>query len=164
LSSEIDGPMTWSVATMQSPWFDAIAGHNPADPVTVASQEKRPNSYLKFLDRNGRQATRICVVRLLFIGADTDPEILHLSGARRHEATRAQIVEGVNIPEIDQIPPTKLICNRVKYDVEAYLAGLGPQAPVTNLDELLVLRKFYPSIEKWMCDVQADLPPDQNPK
>jgi Asp-tRNA(Asn)/Glu-tRNA(Gln) amidotransferase A subunit family amidase len=48
--------------------------------------------------------------------------------------------------------------------VEAYLAGLGPQAPVKNLDEILSSQKFHPSIEKRMRDAQTEPPPDQNPK
>ena len=75
----------------------------------------------------------------------------------------AEIVEVVNIPEIDEIPPANLFCNRFKYDIEAYLAGLGPQAPVKNLDEILASQKFHPSIEKRMRDAQAEPPPDRNP-
>jgi amidase len=76
----------------------------------------------------------------------------------------AEIVEAVNIAEIDQIPPASLFCNRFKYDIEAYLGSLGPQAPVKTLDDILASQKFHPSIEKRMRDAQAEPPPDQNPK
>jgi hypothetical protein len=33
--------------------FDVIAGYDPADPVTAASQGNRADSYLGFLDRDG---------------------------------------------------------------------------------------------------------------
>jgi Asp-tRNA(Asn)/Glu-tRNA(Gln) amidotransferase A subunit family amidase len=100
------------------------------------------------------------------MGADTDPEILRLFEQALADMKRqgAEIIEEVTIPEIDQIPPAKLFCNRFKYDVEAYLAGLGAQAPVKNLDEILSSQKFHPSIEKRMRDAQAEPPPDQNPK
>jgi len=53
--------------------FDVIAGYDPADPVTAADQGKRPDSYLKFLDKDGLRGARIGVLRQLFAGADTDP-------------------------------------------------------------------------------------------
>jgi Asp-tRNA(Asn)/Glu-tRNA(Gln) amidotransferase A subunit family amidase len=96
---------------------------------------------------------------------DTDPEILHLMEAALVDMKRqgAEIVEPVNIPEFDQIPPGRLFCNRFRYDFEAYLAALGPQAPVKTLGEILASQKFHPSIEKRMLDAQAEPPPDRNP-
>ena len=87
------------------------------------------------------------------------------SCSKRHGA---EIVEGVSVPEIDQIPMTlvrlKLFCDRFKYDLNAYLARLGPQAPMKNLDEIIASQKFHPSIEKRMLDAQAEAPPDQDTK
>jgi Asp-tRNA(Asn)/Glu-tRNA(Gln) amidotransferase A subunit family amidase len=164
LNRDIGGPMARNVADAVAV-FDVIAGYDPADPVTAASQGKRPDSYLGFLDKDGLRGTRIGVVRQLFMGPDTDPQILKLLERALADMKQqgAEIVEGVNIPEIDQIPPAKLFCNRFKYDIEAYLAGLGPQAPVKNLDEILASQKFHPSIEKRMRDAQAEPPPDRNP-
>jgi Asp-tRNA(Asn)/Glu-tRNA(Gln) amidotransferase A subunit family amidase len=165
LNRDIGGPMARSVADAVAV-FDVIAGDDPADQVTAASRGRRPDSYLKYLDKNGLRGARIGVVGQLFMGADTDPEILYLFEQALADMRRqgAEIIEEVNIPEIDQIPPAKLFCNRFKYDVEAYLAGLGAQAPVKNLDEILSSQKFHPSIEKRMRDAQAEPPPDQNPK
>jgi Asp-tRNA(Asn)/Glu-tRNA(Gln) amidotransferase A subunit family amidase len=164
LNRDIGGPMARTVADAVAV-FDVIAGYDPADPVTAASQGKRPDNYLKFLDPNGLRAARIGVVRQLFNGPDADPEILKLMEQSLADMKRqgAEIIEGVNIPEIDQIPPGKLFCNRFKYDIEAYLAALGPQAPVRSLDDILASQKFHPSIEKRMRDAQAEPPPDRNP-
>jgi amidase len=165
LNRDIAGPMARSVAEAVAV-FDVIAGYDPADPVTAASQGRRPDSYLKFLDKDGLRGARIGVLRQLFMGADTDPEIRHLLEQALADMKRqgAEIIEGVNITEIDQIPPTKLFCNRFKYDIEAYLAALGPGTPVKSLDQILASQKFHPSIEKRMLDAQAEPPPDQNPK
>jgi amidase len=76
----------------------------------------------------------------------------------------AEIVEGVNIPEIDQIPPSKLGCIRFKQDINEYLAHLGPQAPMKSLDDIVASGKFHPSILKNLLDSQAEGPPDQNTK
>jgi Asp-tRNA(Asn)/Glu-tRNA(Gln) amidotransferase A subunit family amidase len=99
------------------------------------------------------------------MGPDTDPEIRQLleNALAAMKQQGAEIVDGVNIPEIDLIPPGRLFCNRFKYDIEAYLASLGPQAPVKNLGEILASQKLHPSIEKRMLDAQAEPPPDRNP-
>jgi Asp-tRNA(Asn)/Glu-tRNA(Gln) amidotransferase A subunit family amidase len=164
LNRDIGGPMARTVADAVAV-FDVIAGSDSADPVTAAAQEKRPDSYLKFLDKDGLPGTRIGVVRQLFMGPDTDPEIRQLFENALSEMQRqgAEIVESVDIPEIDLIPPSRLFCNRFKYDIEAYLASLGPQAPMKNLAEILASQKFHPSIEKRMLDAQAEPPPDRNP-
>jgi Asp-tRNA(Asn)/Glu-tRNA(Gln) amidotransferase A subunit family amidase len=56
--------------------FDVIAGYDPADQVTVASQGKRPVSYTAFLDKDGVRGTRLGVVRQLFTPQNTDPEVM----------------------------------------------------------------------------------------
>jgi amidase len=164
LNRDIGGPMARTVADAVAV-FDVIAGYDPADPVTAASQGKRPDSYLQFLDKDGLRNARIGVLRQLFMGPDTDPEILGLLEQALADIKRqgAEIVEPVNIVEIDQIPPARLFCNRFKYDLEAYLEALGPRAPVKSLSEILASQKFHPSIEKRMLDAQAEPPPDRNP-
>jgi Asp-tRNA(Asn)/Glu-tRNA(Gln) amidotransferase A subunit family amidase len=164
LNRDIGGPMARTVADAVAV-FDVIAGYDPADPVTAASQGKRPDSYLQFLDKDGLRNARIGVLRQLFMGPDTDPEILGLLEQALADMKRqgAEIVEPVNVAEIDQIPPARLFCNRFKYDLEAYLAALGPRAPVKTLGEILASQKFHPSIEKRMLDAQAEPPPDRNP-
>jgi len=111
------------------------------------------------------RGARIGVVRQLFMGPDTDPEILRLleQALVDMKGQGAEIVEGVSIPELDLIPLARLFCNRFKYDIEAYLASLGPQAPAKNLADILASQKFHPSIEKRMLDAQAEPPPDRNP-
>jgi amidase len=79
----------------------------------------------------------------------------------------AEIVEGIKIAEIDEIPASALGgCNRFKHDLKAYLARLGPGAPMKSLDDIVASQKFHPSVEKALLASQAasDLSPDQNPK
>jgi amidase len=79
----------------------------------------------------------------------------------------AEIVEGIKVAEIDDIPAAALgDCNRFKHDLKAYLAHLGPDAPMKSLDDILASQKFHPSVEKALLASQAasDLPPEQNPK
>jgi amidase len=165
LNRDVGGPMARTMADAVA-IFDVIAGYDPADPVTVAAQGKRPDSYLRFLDRNGLRGARVSAVRQLFMVPDSDPEIVRLleRALADMKAQGAEIVEGIDVPQIAEISPAKLFCNRFKYDINGYLARLGPQAPVHTFDEILASQKFHPSIEKRMLDAAAEPPPDQNPK
>src|SRR5215467_3814973 len=77
LNRDIGGPMARTVADAVAV-FDVIASYDPVDPVTAAAQGKRPDSYLKFLDRNGLTGARVGAVGQLFIGPDSDPDVLKL--------------------------------------------------------------------------------------
>ena len=161
LNRDIGGPMARTMADAVAV-FDVIAGYDPADPVTAASQGKRPDSYLAFLDKDGLKGARIGVLRQLFMGPDTDPEILKALERALADMTEqgAEVVDDVSIPEIDQIPVGKLFCNRFKYDIDAYLAQRQPEPPVKSLDAIMASQKFHPSIEIRMRDAQAQPPPD----
>ena len=60
--------------------FDVIASCDPADPVTAASQGKRADSYLRFLDTDG---ARLCVVHQLATSEDADPGAMARIGPQR---------------------------------------------------------------------------------
>ena len=63
--------------------FEVIAGCDPADPVTAASQGKRANSYLRFLDKEGARGARLGVVHQLFTSKDADPGVMARIGPQR---------------------------------------------------------------------------------
>jgi amidase len=64
LNRDIGGPMARTMADAVAV-FDVIAGYDPEDPVTAASQGKRPDSCLAFLDKDGLKGARIGVLRQL---------------------------------------------------------------------------------------------------
>ena len=70
----------------------------------------------------------------------------------------AEIVESIKVAEIDDIPAAALgNCNRFKHDLKAYLAHLGPDAPMKSLDDILASQKFHPSVEKRRLPKKLDL-------
>jgi Asp-tRNA(Asn)/Glu-tRNA(Gln) amidotransferase A subunit family amidase len=144
--------------------FDVIAGYDPADAVTVASQGKRPDSYLQSLVKDGVQGMRLGVVRQLFMPQNTDPEVMQRMEQALADLRRlgAQLVDPLHVAELDDIPPPTLFCIRFKFDINAYLARLGPAAPVKNLEEIIKSTKFHPSIEKRLLDRQAEPPLAEN--
>ena len=60
-----------------------IAGCDPADSVTAASQRKRADSYLRFLDKDGARGARLGVVRLVFTSENADPGVTARIGPQR---------------------------------------------------------------------------------
>src|SRR6266478_10120257 len=165
LDKDVGGPMARTVADAVT-IFDVIAGYDAADPVTAASQGKRADSYLKFLDKDGVRGTRLGVVRQLFTPQNTDPDVMKrmeqaLADLRRLGAT---IVDPITIAEIDNIPPGMLFCFRFKFDINDYLPRLAPDAQVKSLEDIIKSGKFHPSIEKRLHDHQAEPPLTENPR
>ncbi len=142
LDRDIGGPIARTVADAVAV-FDVIAGYDPADPVRGA---------------------RIGVLRQLSNTDTADPEVLQrfeqaLADMRKAGAV---VVDSVIVPELDSIRGP-LFCPRFKWDINAYLAHLGPKAPVKTLEEIISSRRFHPSIElrlKQMQDTPGNAPED----
>jgi len=163
LDKDIGGPMARTVADAAAV-FEVIAGYDPADPVTADSEGNMPaNGYTPFLVRDGLKGARLGVLRQL-LTATAHPEVVHLFEQALVDLRRqgAEMVDPVRIPEHDEIPVAARFCVRLKFDLNAYLASLGPQAPMKNLEEVIASQKIHPSIEKRMLDAQAEPPLAEN--
>src|SRR5690348_4710567 len=127
LDKDIGGPLARNVADAVA-IFDVIAGYDPADPVTAASQGKRADSYVAFLDKDGVRGKRLGAVRQLFTPQNTDPEVMKRMEQALVDLGRlgAQIVDPVTIAEIDSIPLGMLFCYRAPQWKSA--AGLWTRA------------------------------------
>ena len=146
LGRDVGGPMTRSVADAVAV-LDVIAGPDPADTVTLASRGRMPEGgYSAFLRADGMRGKRIGVVRQLSNSPTTDPEVVQrfeeaLEALRRGGAS----VVDVRIPELDD-PGSARGCASFRADLNAYLASLGPDAPVKNLDEVIASGKYHPTV------------------
>jgi amidase len=163
LDKDIGGPMARTVADAAAV-FEVIAGYDPADPVTADSEGNMPaNGYTPFLVRDGLKGARLGVLRQL-LTASAHPEVVHLFEQALVDLRRqgAEMVDPVRIPEHDEIPVAARFCVRLKFDLNAYLASLGPQAPMKSLEEVIASQKIHPSIEKRMLDAQAEPPLAEN--
>jgi amidase len=115
---------------------------------------------LEFLVKDGLKGARLGVVRQLFTPQNTNPEVMKRMEQALADLQRqgAQIVDPIRVAEIDDIAPPTLFCIRFKFDINDYLARLGPTAPVKSLEEIIKSTKFHPSIEKRLIDRQAEPP------
>ncbi len=164
LDHDIGGPMARTVADAVAV-FDVIVGYDPADSVTVESQSHAGESYADFLDSSALNGARLGVARQWSNREGFDPEVL----ARFEEALNdlraagATVIDSVIIPEMNELRRSGLWCSRFRYDLNEYLASLGPDAPVHNLEEILRSRRYHPNIRSRLergRDVEGD--PDEN--
>jgi Asp-tRNA(Asn)/Glu-tRNA(Gln) amidotransferase A subunit family amidase len=165
LSRDIGGPMTRTVEDAAKV-LQAIAGYDPADPLTAASRDKVPPDYTRFLDRNGLRGARLGVLRALADPQASDPEILSLFEAAIQDLEKqgALLVDPFDIPDFENLRED-LWCDRFRYDVERYLQSLGPRVPLKTLQEIIESGDFHPSIEERLRNQLSVVgnPAEQNP-
>ncbi len=161
---DIGGPMARTVADAVAV-FDVIAGYDPNDPVTEAALEHKAEDYADYLDADALRGARIGVMRQWSNREGADLAVLQrfeeaLDGMRRAGAT---IVDPVTIPEMDELRRAGLWCRRFGFDINNYLASLGPDAPVKNLDEIIASGRTHPTIRPRLEFFQSvEDPPDQD--
>ena len=154
LNRDIGGPMARTVADAVIA-LDIIAGYDPADPVTTAVKNVSLPRYTDFLNQQALPGARIGVIDELFRPesegdlADTaDPEIVALMD-KAIAVLRAQgaTVESTTIPNLVDIYQRAWEgANTFEFDINNYLASLGPDAPVKSLDEIIASGEFDASI------------------
>jgi Asp-tRNA(Asn)/Glu-tRNA(Gln) amidotransferase A subunit family amidase len=148
LDKDIGGPMARTVADAVTV-FQVLAGYDPADAWTEASREYDIPNYVDYLDADALRGARIGVMRQWSNRGGADDEVLEKfsDALAAMERAGAIIVDSVMIPEMNEIRRAGgLWCRRFQWDVNAYLASLGPDAPVKNLDEIVESRRTHPSI------------------
>jgi len=154
LRNDTGGPMSRTVADAAL-LLEVMAGPDPADPLTSSSAGKIPQGgYRQFLDKNGLNGARIGVLRTLS-ERSPDPQVKALFEQAVADLRRAgaEVVE-VEIPDFAQISKGQW-CSVFKHDVNQYLAKLGPEAPVKNIDEVLASGKYSAYIKENLQDELA---------
>ena len=143
LFRDVGGPMARTVEDGVRV-FDVLAGPDPTDEATTGFE--READYLQYLDAGILADFRIGVVRQLSDTETADPEISALFEAALADLTElgATIVDPVRIEGLEA--ERSLWCNPFRAQLEAYLGSLGPNAPVTTLEELVDGGDFHPSI------------------
>lgn len=135
-SHDIGGPMARTVADAVAV-FDVIAGSDPGDPTTSEADARRASDYNEFLDADALTSARIGVVRQIVDQESGDPRVREVFERALEDlrAAGAEIVDPVEIPMLDE--RVSFWCSRFRYDLNAYLATLGPDAPVKSVSEIV---------------------------
>ena len=132
------GPMARTVADAAT-LLGVLAGVDPSDAATAAAGGHSEADYTKFLDAKGLKGARIGVARTKFFGYHGATDKLVEAAIDAMKQAGADIVDPADIPhagEYDDAEFTVLLYE-FKADLNAYLAGLGAQAPNKTLADLI---------------------------
>ena len=123
-----------------------ITGADPSDPATAASSGKSYTDYTQFLDPNGLKGARIGISRLYY--EYLSPEEAKLTDAAISEMKRlgAEIIDPTPIPTAQALDQAgfDVLVYEFKADLNAYLASLGPDAPVRSLADIIAFNNANP--------------------
>ena len=137
-SQDTAGPMARTVADAAI-LLDALAG--PADPRAGsgdADEQEGADTSARFLDRAGLRGARIGVARN-FCGFNPRVDAVFEASLAALRDAGAVIIDPANIETAKQIdePEYEVLLYEFKADLNAYLAGLGPEAPVHSLADVI---------------------------
>ncbi|MDE2805890.1 MAG: amidase [Gemmatimonadota bacterium] len=146
-SQDTAGPMCRTVrdaAVLLGP----VTGVDPRDPATAASEGNAHTDYAQFLDAGGLQGARVGVARS-FPGFSPDVlAVLDEAVAAMRDAG-AVLVDPANLPNAawNDAQPLLVLEYEFKANLNAYLASLGPDAPVKTLAEVIEFNERNADVE-----------------
>ena len=138
------GPMTRTVrdaATLLS----AMVGADPRDAATQSKlRGARESDYTKFLDPHGLKGARLGVERKFF-GANAATDRLIEECLAEMKRQGAILVDPANLPSHGKYDDAELeaLLFEFKADLNVYLGGLGPQAHVHSLADLIAFNREH---------------------
>ena len=136
-SQDSAGPMCRTVRDAAT-LLGALTGVDPEDPATAASAGKSHTDYTQFCDPSGLKGARIGVVRKYFGFSEAVDALMErsLDVMKKQGAT---IIDPADIPTLGKFDDSEFLVflYELKADLNAYLARLGPNAPVRTLKEII---------------------------
>ncbi|HEX8890580.1 MAG TPA: amidase family protein, partial [Pyrinomonadaceae bacterium] len=131
------GPMARTV-TDAAILLGVLAGVDPRDAATNESQGKSLTDYTKFLDPNGLRGARIGVARKFF-GFNDKVDKLMTDAIDVIKRSGAEVIDPAEIETTGKFDDSEfeVLLYEFKADLNAYLAGLGPNAPIHTLKEAI---------------------------
>ena len=116
----------------------ALTGVDPRDSATENSQGKSLTDYTRFCDPDGLKGARIGVARKYFGFNDAVDALMEqsLDAMKRQGAT---LIDPADIETLGKFDESELLVfmYELKADLNAYLATLGPHAPVRTLKDII---------------------------
>jgi amidase len=134
------GPMARTVADAAA-LLTALAGVDPRDDAT-AGAEGHIQDYTTALDPGALKGARIGVARKM---AGFHPAVDALLEEAVAELGRqgAEVVDPADLPDLDGMPKFDILLYEFKAGLNAYLASLGPEAPVKTLEEAIAFNEAH---------------------
>ncbi len=149
-SQDTIGPMGRCVADAAA-ILGAIAGVDPRDAATAASEGRFHADYRQFLDEGGLRGARIGVLRQGFSGYSPETDAITEEAIAALKDLGATIIDPADLPAIDQLKKRDdegtVLHYEFKADLNAYLASLGPNAPVKTMEDVIRFNEEHASQE-----------------
>jgi amidase len=122
----------------------ALTGVDPEDSATAASQGKSYSDYTQFCDPNGLKGARIGVARK-YAGFSDPVDALLEQSLDVLKKSGATLVDPADIETLGKFGDSELLVflYELKADLNAYLARLGPGAPVRTLKDIIDFNERY---------------------
>jgi amidase len=115
-----------------------LAAVDPRDEATTASRGQSVADYTQFLDKDGLRGMRLGVARKYF-GFNEHVDKLLNDLLAEMKRLGAVLVDPADIPTQGKFDDSEfeVLLYEFKADLNSYLAGLGPQAPVRSLKDVI---------------------------
>jgi amidase len=146
-SQDTAGPMARTVRDAAI-LLGVLAGVDPKDAATADSRGHAVPDYAAGLDPAGLRGARIGVHRKAFgFHRDVDRIMEEALGALKRAG--AVLVDPADIPHVGEYDETEttVLLYELKTDLNAYLASLGPNAPVKTLAEVIAFNEAHAAVE-----------------
>lgn len=143
-SQDTAGPMARTVRDAAI-ILNALSGIDTRDSTTMVNRSRGQIDYTRFLDANGLRGARIGVARAKFFGYSDVTDKLVNDAIDAMKANGAVIVDPANIETAGKFDDSELdvLLYELKADLNAYLAGLGPKAPVRTLQNIIDFNEHH---------------------
>jgi amidase len=137
-SQDTAGPMARTVADAAA-LLSALAGHDERDPATAKLKGTAPTDYTAFLDPEGLKKTRIGIARKRYFGRHPAVDRLMDRALVALKEAGAALIDPADVPTAGEWGESEyeVLLYEFKADLNAYLATLGPRAPVKTLAEAI---------------------------
>jgi amidase len=135
-SQDTAGPMARTV-TDAVILLGALTGTDPRDPATEASRGQAHRDYTQFLDPHGLRGARLGVARRFFRSGRA-AQLLE-TALEEMKRLGAVLVDPADDPPLGRFGDAEqqVLLHEFKAGLNAYLASLGPKAPVRSLEEVI---------------------------
>ena len=140
-SQDTAGPMARTVSDAAI-LLSAMTGIDPRDEATNASRGKSVADYTQFLDKDGLRGMRLGIARKHF-GFNERVDKLMNDLLAEMKKLGAVLVDPSDIPTTGKFDDSEfeVLLYEFKADLNAYLAGLGPTAPVRSLKDVIAFNE-----------------------
>ncbi|ASA25943.1 amidase family protein [Paenibacillus donghaensis] len=118
--------------------LNALLGRDPADAAMGTSMGRLHEDYTVFLDKDGLRGARIGIPRDYYFEELTEEQLaLFNASVDQMRQLGAVIIDPADIRTAREISYSSVVLNEFKTSLNAYLARLGPGAPMRTLRDII---------------------------